>query len=335
VVSVLSPFVSRRLLLEEELLQGLSSKLYEKWWMEVLWRIYWRGYLSHHAYLAWEWMEVLRKSRPDLDSKIECAVRGTTGVRVFDLWNEELLDTGYLHNHARMAYASIWVFRLGLPWQWGAWHFFKHLLDADIASNTLSWRWVAGLHTAGKTYIPESRLLESFTEGRMNPISLPPQRPPETLTAQSPYPHTPLKIEEPPKTPYHLVLTPDDHYLEGLLSFPPSSVSIFQKSNWDPLFQPSQLVRNADQTALEDSLVRLEERFGKFSLLRTEPKDPQKFAIAPLPGPMEDLTSRSSMNWIRRPIDQVLFPLASGGFFSFKKQAFSRTEELLSSRDST
>ena len=44
------------------------------------------------------------------------------------------------------SFASIWIFTLKLPWQLGA-EFLKYLLDGDHASNTLSWRWVAGLQT--------------------------------------------------------------------------------------------------------------------------------------------------------------------------------------------
>jgi deoxyribodipyrimidine photo-lyase len=65
---------------------------------------------------------------------------------------QELVETGYLHNHARMWFASIWIFTLRLPWELGADFFLRHLLDGDAASNTLSWRWVAGLHTKGKHY---------------------------------------------------------------------------------------------------------------------------------------------------------------------------------------
>jgi deoxyribodipyrimidine photo-lyase len=73
--------------------------------------------------------------------------------RVFDDWAQELVATGYLHNHARMWFASIWIFTLRLPWELGADFFLRHLIDGDPASNTLSWRWVGGLHTPGKTYL--------------------------------------------------------------------------------------------------------------------------------------------------------------------------------------
>ena len=84
-----------------------------------------------------------------------------------DAWTSELIDTGYLHNHARMWYASIWIHTLKLPWTLGAEFFLKHLLDGDVASNTLSWRWVAGLHTLGKFYLAQNSNICKFTAGRL------------------------------------------------------------------------------------------------------------------------------------------------------------------------
>jgi deoxyribodipyrimidine photo-lyase len=65
-----------------------------------------------------------------------------------------------------MWFASIWVFTLGLPWTLGADFFLQQLLDGDPASNTLSWRWVSGLQTPGKTYLARAENIYTFTEGR-------------------------------------------------------------------------------------------------------------------------------------------------------------------------
>jgi deoxyribodipyrimidine photo-lyase len=56
----------------------------------------------------------------------------------FDAWTRELIETGYLHNHVRMWFASIWIFTLRLPWTLGAAVVLRRLLDGDPASNTLS-----------------------------------------------------------------------------------------------------------------------------------------------------------------------------------------------------
>ena len=65
-----------------------------------------------------------------------------------------------------MWFASIWVHTLNLPWELGANFFLTHLLDADPASNTLSWRWVAGLHTEGKVYLANEDNIKKFTKER-------------------------------------------------------------------------------------------------------------------------------------------------------------------------
>ena len=65
-----------------------------------------------------------------------------------------------------MWFASIWIFTLELPWQLGARFFLEHLADGDAASNTLSWRWVAGLQTKGKRYEASSYNIETYTKGR-------------------------------------------------------------------------------------------------------------------------------------------------------------------------
>lgn len=68
-----------------------------------------------------------------------------------------------------MWFASVWIFTLGLPWQLGADFFYRHLVDADPASNTLSWRWVAGLHTTGKHCLARAENIDRNTNGRFKP----------------------------------------------------------------------------------------------------------------------------------------------------------------------
>ena len=102
-------------------------------------------------------------------AEVAAAERRDTGIACFDAWARELAETGYLHNHARMWFASIWIFTLRLPWVLGADFFMRHLCDGDPASNTLSWRWVAGLHTRGKTYLARASNIATYTGGRFTP----------------------------------------------------------------------------------------------------------------------------------------------------------------------
>ena len=173
-VSGLSPFISHRLVLEYDVVRD-SLALYpfskiEKFIEEIFWRVYWRGWLENRP-SVWEAFRNYPKPTSS-DLAYVSAVNARTGIDCFDDWVEELKTNNYLHNHARMWFASIWVFTLNLPWQWGARFFLKHLLDGDSASNTLSWRWVAGIQTKGKTYLARQENIRRYTAGRFSPEGL-------------------------------------------------------------------------------------------------------------------------------------------------------------------
>jgi len=176
-VSRLSPWVQKRLLLESEIVAAATNRwsfaAVEKFVQEVYWRTYWKGWLEHRP-AAWSrWCEAVPRLRaflgPATRAAWEAAIAGKTGIAGFDTWAQELVATGYLHNHARMWFASIWIFTLRLPWELGAAFFYEHLLDGDVASNTLSWRWVAGLQTAGKTYLARADNIAHYTDGEHAP----------------------------------------------------------------------------------------------------------------------------------------------------------------------
>ena len=176
-ISRLSPWVQKRLLLEEEVVAAArerwSFEAVEKFVQEVYWRTYWKGWLEQRPEAWSRWVEAVPRLRDALSaeqrSTMEAAHAGRTGIAGFDDWARELVATGYLHNHARMWFASIWVFTLKLPWELGAAFFYEHLLDGDVASNTLSWRWVAGLQTPGKTYVARADNIAHYTDGRHAP----------------------------------------------------------------------------------------------------------------------------------------------------------------------
>jgi deoxyribodipyrimidine photo-lyase len=178
-VSLLSPYLRHRLITEREVVSSVLAKHSlrdsEKYIQEVFWRSYFKGWMEHRPYV-WEKYKSELNNQLGLISKnkflnkaYEQALAGQTGIKCFDFWVNELKETGYLHNHARMWFASIWIFTLKLPWELGADFFLCNLIDGDAASNTLSWRWVAGLHTKGKSYLARADNIERFTCGRFNP----------------------------------------------------------------------------------------------------------------------------------------------------------------------
>ena len=172
-VSMLSPWIRLRLLSEWEIINAVlqvhSKSSASKFIDEVCWRTYWKGWLELRPSVWEDYLVELAKDRERCEKNIGYIqmIEARSGIPAMDAWTSELIETGYLHNHARMWYASIWIHTLKLPWTLGAEFFLKHLLDGDVASNTLSWRWVAGLHTLGKFYLAQKSNICKFTAGRL------------------------------------------------------------------------------------------------------------------------------------------------------------------------
>ena len=162
-VSRLSPYLRRRFISEYEVLKIILNKHkyenIEKFIEEIFWRTYWKGWLETHPYVYKEYE--LKHYDQIIPTK--------TGIKCFDHWKDELIETGYLHNHSRMWFASIWIFTLKYSWESGANFFKNNLIDWCPASNTLGWRWVAGIQTIGKPYIARAENIKHFTDNRFYP----------------------------------------------------------------------------------------------------------------------------------------------------------------------
>ena len=173
-VSCLSPYISHRLITEYEVAKAVLSKFpyqkVEKYIQEIFWRVYWKGWLELRPQVWTDFLEDLKGLKENDNYKK--AINGETEIECFNDWVIELKENNYLHNHTRMWFASIWIFTLNLPWQKGAEFFMKHLYDGDAASNTLSWRWVAGLQTKGKHYVAQSWNISKFTNNRYKNVKL-------------------------------------------------------------------------------------------------------------------------------------------------------------------
>ena len=173
-VSCLSPYISHRLITEYEVAKSVLAKFpyqkVEKYIQEIFWRVYWKGWLELRPQVWTDFIEDLKGLKEDDNYKK--AINGETQIECFNDWVKELKENNYLHNHTRMWFASIWIFTLNLPWQKGAEFFMKHLFDGDAASNTLSWRWVAGLQTKGKHYVAQSWNISKFTKNKYKNIKL-------------------------------------------------------------------------------------------------------------------------------------------------------------------
>ncbi len=172
-VSKLAASVRVRLLSEAELSQialdehGSLAKC-EKFVQEIHWRSYWRSWLETRPAVWNEYQKARDSARENLNKaqlkRIEQIENGATAIGVIDNFARELTQTGYLHNHARMWLAGYWIHTERLPYELGADFFERHLICACPASNTLSWRWVAGLQTRGKTYLTRRSNVEKYCD---------------------------------------------------------------------------------------------------------------------------------------------------------------------------
>ncbi len=184
-VSCLSPYITHGIINEKEVIKKSLDKFSftknEKFIQEVLWRTYWKGWLELRPSVWTDFLIELKKIKKDFQNNqtYKNAIEGKTNVECFNYWVNELKENNYLHNHTRMWFASIWIFTLNLPWQLGAEFFMQHLYDGDAASNTLGWRWVAGVQTQGKNYLASEWNIKKFTNNRFSHIKLNENAPPK------------------------------------------------------------------------------------------------------------------------------------------------------------
>ncbi len=353
-VSGLSPYVRHRLLLEEEILESTLQRYplrrVEKFVQEVFWRTYFKGWLEHrpgvwHAYTG-RLLQLCEELDCDagLRANYEAAIDGRTGIDCFDAWVEELRTTGYLHNHARMWFASIWIFTLKLPWELGADLFMQQLLDGDAASNTCSWRWVAGLHTQGKTYLARASNIREYTAGRFDPAEQ--LAPVASPIAGSPPPQPqpiPARDVAPPEGHFGLLLTDDDcdPVSLGLANPPRACLALHTAALRSPMTVADHVLEFS-AGALKDAQRRLAAVAGKapLELQSADSTDgvlawAEKSSVetlvvaAPPQGPGADMLASLESRLaerdiallrVRRRYDELVWPFARKGFFGLKKQ---------------
>jgi deoxyribodipyrimidine photo-lyase len=352
-VSMMSPYLRYRLVSEAEVVAAVleqhSAKDADKFIQEVFWRGYFKGWLEARptvwsAYQAdVRRLERMLSEDAALARRWERAVEGRTGVECFDMWALELIETGYLHNHARMWFASIWIFTLGLPWQLGADFFLRHLLDGDPASNTLSWRWVGGLHTPGKTYLARPENIETFTGGRfVNVTGLADAAP--ALTEARAHDPQPLRraFDQAPEGRCVLLITEEDCSSESLIerSEPVEAVAVTLASARSPMRVARPVVEFAGE-AVDDAARRATEAFGcpvgildapdllaevlveacqRCAVDRVVSAYAPTGAVASVIGRVDEHLAAAGIELcqVRRAYDGAVWPHASRGFFKLK-----------------
>ena len=322
----LSPYLRRRLILEQDVVDGALAQhgpqAAGKFVDEVFWRSYFKGHLETHpgawtGYLAAVADQQARlASNAGLRGAHDDAVAGRTGIDGFDDWARDLVADGWLHNHTRMWFASIWIFTLQLPWQLGAAFFLRHLLDGDPASNTLSWRWVAGLHTRGKAYAARAENIRRYTGGRYSPHGL--NEAPVPLEEADPPAAVRLRpADAAPGGEIALLLHLDDLHPESLKLGEARITRIGGLLAHSP--GADDRLQQADAAAMADALDRAGRRFGCPAAL-AEPgwhgDLPVVTAWAPV-GPSADALPPGCLR-VRRAWDDHTWPHATRGFFQVR-----------------
>lgn len=154
-VTGLGPYLTHGLVSVPDVLAALDARRVsrqEKIVFELAWREYWHHVWRHAGDGIFKAMHSGPAGTPGLDTMPADILEARTGVPVIDASVRALYDTGYVHNHARMWVASYVVHVRKVDWRTGAHWFYTHLLDGDLASNTLSWQWVAGTFSS-KPYL--------------------------------------------------------------------------------------------------------------------------------------------------------------------------------------
>lgn len=342
-VSRLSPYLRYRMITEAEVVAAVlarhSLKAAEKYVQEVLWRTYWKGWLEMRPFVWTQFLAELERQREAFagSDNLLSAEAGRTGIDGFDNWVVELKNTGYLHNHARMWFASIWIFTLRLPWVLGADFFLRHLIDADAASNTLSWRWVAGLHTPGKTYLATRDNIARFSHARFAPEGLATQalalsEPP--LAAAQPLPSVAIMDSQRPTL---LLVTPEDMYAQDVVPKSGSIRSLAVVTAPELLWGTS--ARGFVTEAATDTASRLNAHYGcnteifealtEESLIEAAQQSGATQIVTPYApvGPTASVLARLEpglaragmpLVQVRRSWDTRFWPQAKKGFFTFK-----------------
>ncbi len=328
-ISCLSPYITHGIINEKEVIQKSLNKFSfsknEKFIQEVLWRTYWKGWLELRPNVWADYLVELNQIKNEFrDNQVYLsAIDGKTNIDCFNVWVNELKENNYLHNHTRMWFASIWIFTLELPWQLGAEFFMQHLYDGDAASNTLGWRWVAGVQTQGKHYLASEWNIKKFTNNRFKNIKLNENAPPKI--SEKSYQivkrdfNNPQNIEE-----KNLLI------FENNLSF---EITDFKDNNFKKIYLVSN--KNGNRS------IKLSEKVMKFKSLLIEDQEKRLkyqsincqaidiseitniencYGLYPTVGENLDFINSNNLkiDFLFRNLDQLAWQYCKKGFFNFK-----------------
>ena len=329
-VSCLSPYVTHGVISEVELIKKSLNKYSfvknEKFIQEIMWRTFWKGWMELRPDVWTDYLLELNqiKDKYKNDQDYKKAVEGSTEIQCFNEWVGELKENNYLHNHARMWFASIWIFTLELPWQLGAEFFMQHLYDGDPASNTLGWRWVAGIQTQGKNYLASEWNIKKFTDNRFKNIKLKENASPKKVEKFYPIikkDFTNPDIEE----GKNLLVFENSLSLElsELINNKFNKIKLITNQNQNRKIKLSEKTMNFKTQLFEDQKKRLKDKSLECEILDvSEIEDiADSYLLYPTVGETLDYIESkkfSEVKFLYRKLDQFSWQYCNKGFFNFK-----------------
>ena len=329
-ISCLSPYITHGVISELEVIKKSLSKFSfsknEKFIQEVLWRTYWKGWLELRPNVWTDYLNELKKIREEFkdNQNYRNAIEGNTNIECFNEWIKELKETNYLHNHARMWFASIWIFTLDLPWQLGAEFFMKHLYDGDAASNTLGWRWVAGIQTQGKNYLASEWNIKKFTNNRFSNIKLNENAPPKT--SEKTYAASKLEFNSPQNLEEKNLLIFENNLSFEISDFKDQKfkkVFLISNKNENRTIKLSEKLVKFKSQLIEDQKKRLEEKSIDTEIIdlsEIQNINESSYGLYPTVGENLDFinTNNLKIEFLYRKLDQFSWRYCNKGFFNFK-----------------
>lgn len=164
-VTKLSPYISRGIISTKQIATTILSKGYKPYEIEsFLKELAWRDYFQQVWKAKGSYINTdVKQPQPNCNNhKISKSIlSASVGIDAIDRGINELMDTGYMHNHMRMYVASIACNVARSHWKMPAQWMYYFLLDADWASNCLSWQWVAGSFSS-KKYIANQENINKY-----------------------------------------------------------------------------------------------------------------------------------------------------------------------------
>ena len=329
-ISCLSPYITHGIINELEVidksLKKFSFAKNEKFIQEVLWRVYWKGWLELRPNVWSDYLNELGKIKDEFKNNQNYldAIEGKTNVDCFNQWVIELKENNYLHNHTRMWFASIWIFTLELPWQLGAEFFMQHLYDGDAASNTLGWRWVAGVQTQGKHYLASEWNINKFTNNRFKNIKLNENAKP--ISSDKIYSVTNKSFENSEISEDKTLLIFENNMTFEFSDFKEHKFKkiLLVSNDTNRTIKLSEKVLKFKANLLEDQKIRLEEKSINCETININDLKnitEEVYAIYPTVGENLDFIQNNQLKNIKflyRKLDQFSWQYCNKGFFNFK-----------------